>query len=117
MGFPSFSGLQDEEAADFCDEFELACLIAKKNEEGKLKVFPFSLKAGAKAWYNGISNKHIKEDWKLLKQSFLDQYNPKESIDDLLSPTVAATKRASKLFILRGRISSFANPLGAGSRR
>ena len=79
MGFPSFSGLQDEEAANFCDDFELACIIARQNEEGMIKMFPFALNAGAKAWYNGIS-KPIKENWELLKQRFLDQYDPKDQL-------------------------------------
>ena len=83
MAFPSFCGLPEEMAEDFCDDFELECIIAKQNEEGKLKMFPFALKAESRAWYNGIS-KHIKEDWNLLRQKFFEQYNPKESIQDLL---------------------------------
>ena len=81
--FPSFPGSNEEDAEDFCDTFELACLLAKYNDGMILKAIPFVMKGEAKAWYNNIG-KPIKEDWNLLKESFLERYAPKESVQDLL---------------------------------
>ena len=41
------------------------------------------MRGEARAWYKSIS-KLIKEDWSLLKKSFLERYVPKESVQDLL---------------------------------
>ena len=41
------------------------------------------MRGEARAWYNSVS-KLIKEDWSLLKKSFLERYVPKESVQDLL---------------------------------
>ena len=41
------------------------------------------MRGEARAWYNSIS-KLVKEDWSLLKKSFLERYVPKESMQDLL---------------------------------
>ena len=82
-GFPFFYGLNEEDAEDLCDNFELACLLANYNDDMMLRAFPLVMKGEAKAWYNGIC-KFIKEDWDILKKSFLDRYAPKESIQDLL---------------------------------
>ena len=82
--FPSFHGEEGEDASDFLDKFELACLmLGQDNERAKLRIFSQCLKTGAKNWYNSIS-KPIKEDWGFLVQSFPDRYLPKESIEDLL---------------------------------
>ena len=81
--FPSFHGLNEEDAEDFCNNFELACLLAKYNDSVMLKAFPLVIKGEAKAWYNNIS-KPIKEDWSRLKESFLERYVPKETVQELL---------------------------------
>ena len=81
--FPSFHGLNEEDAEDFCDTFELACLMAKYSDGMMLKIFPLVMRGEARAWYNSIS-KLIKEDWSLLKKSLLERYVPKESVQDLL---------------------------------
>ena len=80
---PSFHGLNEEDAEDFCNNFELACLLANYSDGMMLKAFPLVIKGEAKVWYNNIS-KPIKEDWSLLKESFLARYAPKESVQDLL---------------------------------
>ena len=79
----SFHRLNEEDAEDFCNTFELACLMAKYNDGMMLRVFPLVMRGEARAWYNNIS-KLIKEDWSLLKKSFLERYVPKESMQDLL---------------------------------
>ena len=78
-----FHGLNEEDAEDFCNNFELACLLAKYNDSMMLKAFPLVIKGEAKVWYNNIS-KPIKEDWSRLKESFLERYVPKESVQELL---------------------------------
>ena len=42
--FPSFHGLNEEDAGDFCNNFELACLLAKYNDSVILKAFPLVIK-------------------------------------------------------------------------
>lgn len=83
--FPSFHGYDGciEGAEDFCDNFELACLLANYSTGKMLKAFPLVMKGEAKAWYKNI-NKPIKEDWSLLRESFLESYESKESVQDLL---------------------------------
>ena len=65
--YPSFQGASEENAEDFCDTFELACLLANYSHELMLTAFPLVMKGEARAWYNNIS-KLIKEDWSLLKK-------------------------------------------------
>ena len=80
--FPSFHGLNEEDAEDFCDTFELACLMANYSDELMLTAFPLVMKGEARAWYCSIS-KLIKEDWSLLKKSFLERYAPRDLVQDL----------------------------------
>ena len=80
---PSFHGLDGEDATDFCDTFELACLLANYSNEMMLKAFRLVMKEEARTWYDNI-NKLIKEDWSLLKKSFLERYAPNNSMQDLL---------------------------------
>ena len=61
---PYFHGLNEEDAEDFCNTFELACLMAKYSDGMMLKIFPLVMRGEARACYNSIS-KLIKEDWSL----------------------------------------------------
>ena len=83
FSFPSFHGTNGKSAEDFCDTFELACLLANYSNEMMLTAFRLAMKGEARTWYDNIS-KLIKEDWSLLKKSFLERYAPRESVQDLL---------------------------------
>ena len=66
FSFPSFHGTTGEDAGNFCDRFELRCVMASYDNSVRLQAFPLVMRGEAKAWYHGIS-KPIKEDWEFLK--------------------------------------------------
>lgn len=80
--FPSFHGLMGEGAEDFCDNFELACLLANYSTGMMLKAFPLVMKGEAEWWYNNLDSVN-KSNWSMLKKMFLDQYHPRESVQEL----------------------------------
>ena len=80
MDFPLFSGLPDECASNFCDEFELACIVTKRNRE---ETFAFVLKSRAKKWYYELP-KAIRSNWDLLKKTFIEEFQPKVTTQELV---------------------------------
>ena len=84
MAFPLFHGLQGEDALEFCDAFELTCLLP--NEAGydmMLQIVPLVLKGEARWQYNNLDRVN-KSNWSTLKKMFLDQYQSRESAQELL---------------------------------
>ena len=68
--YPNFHGLKEEGASDFCDKFELTCILANQSDEQKCKMFPYLLKETARRWFHGL-DEETKWDWLRLKMPFL----------------------------------------------
>ena len=77
--YPKFHGLEGECATNFCDEFELTCLLASQGDEQKRKMFPYLLRAAARQWIHGV-NEESRWDWLRLRDAFLNKFNQKEDV-------------------------------------
>ena len=60
--YPKFHGLKGKCATNFCDEFELTCLLANQDDEQKCKMFPYLLRATARRWLHGV-DEETRWDW------------------------------------------------------
>ena len=81
--YPKFHGLEGECATNFCDEFELTCLLANQDDEQKCKMFPYLLRAAARQWLHGM-DEETRWAWLRLKDAFLDEFDQKEDVQQLL---------------------------------
>ncbi|MCO5548816.1 hypothetical protein L7F22_002278 [Adiantum nelumboides] len=55
MSFPTFNGAAGEDAQEFLDNLEIACLVIGRDDDAtRLRVFPLLMKAEAKAWFNTL---------------------------------------------------------------
>ncbi|MCO5599590.1 hypothetical protein L7F22_053696 [Adiantum nelumboides] len=74
MSFPTFDGAADEDAQEYLDYLEIACLVTGRDDDAtRLCVFPRLMKAEAKAWFNTLLPAN-RGDWAGLKVLFLAKF-------------------------------------------
>ena len=61
----------------------LSCILANQSDEQKCKMFPYLLKATARRWFHGLHGE-TKWDWLRLKDAFLDKFDQKADVQQLL---------------------------------
>ena len=78
-----FSGTPNEDAASHLNTFVELCDMHKKkyvdNDVVKLKLFPFSLRDRAKAWFSSLPRNSI-GSWDKCKDAFITKYFPPTKI-------------------------------------
>ena len=81
-----FSGLPSEDAATHLNSLVDLCDMQKKkdvdNDIVKLKLFPFSLRDCAKAWFSSLPKNSI-DSWNKCKDAFISKYFPPTKIISL----------------------------------
>ncbi|MCO5550774.1 hypothetical protein L7F22_004265 [Adiantum nelumboides] len=74
MSFPTFNGAAGEDAQEFLDNLEIACLVTGRDDDAtRLRVFPLLMKAKAKAWFNTLLPAN-RGDWAGLRVLFLAKF-------------------------------------------
>ncbi|MCO5587660.1 hypothetical protein L7F22_041611 [Adiantum nelumboides] len=74
MSFPTFNGAAGEDAQEFLDNLEIACLVIGNDDDAtRLRVFPLLMKAKAKTWFNTLLPAN-KGDWAGLRVLFLAKF-------------------------------------------
>ncbi|MCO5587387.1 hypothetical protein L7F22_041336 [Adiantum nelumboides] len=74
MSFPTFNGAAGEDAQEFLDNLEIACLVTGRDDDAtRLHVFPLLMKAEAKAWFNTLLPAN-RGDWAGLRVLFLAKF-------------------------------------------
>ena len=80
------AGLPSEDAATHLNSFVDLCDMQKKkyvdNDIVKLKIFPFSLRYRAKAWFSSLPKNSI-DSWNKCKDAFISKYIPPAKIISL----------------------------------
>ncbi|MCO5557441.1 hypothetical protein L7F22_011005 [Adiantum nelumboides] len=72
--FPVFTGKQGEDAADFLDNFEIACVVSGRDDDAsRERIFPLLMKMEARSWYNALPQA-IKGEWPLLRARFEQRF-------------------------------------------
>src|SRR3954469_6590506 len=82
-----FSGVGDDATLHLNNFVELCDMQKYKEVEGdivKLKLFPFSLREGAKIWFQSLPRNSI-DSWGKCKDAFIGKYNPPAKIIQLRS--------------------------------
>ncbi|MCO5607573.1 hypothetical protein L7F22_061770 [Adiantum nelumboides] len=74
MPFPTFNGAAGEDAQEFLDNLEIACLVTGRDDDAtRLRVFPLLMKAEAKVWFNTLLPAN-RGDWAGLRVLFLAKF-------------------------------------------
>ncbi|MCO5603880.1 hypothetical protein L7F22_058034 [Adiantum nelumboides] len=74
MSFSTFNGAAGEDAQEFLDNLEIACLVTGRDDDAtRLRVFPLLMKAEAKAWFNTLLPAN-RGDWAELRVLFLAKF-------------------------------------------
>ncbi|MCO5561280.1 hypothetical protein L7F22_014901 [Adiantum nelumboides] len=74
MSFPTFNGAAGEDAQEFLDNLEIACLVIGRDDDAtRLRVFPLLMKAEAKACFNTLLPAN-RGDWAGLRVLFLAKF-------------------------------------------
>ncbi|MCO5563279.1 hypothetical protein L7F22_016917 [Adiantum nelumboides] len=75
MSFSTFNGAAGEDAQEFLDNLEIACLVIGRDavDATRLHVFPLLMKAEAKAWFNTLLLAN-RGDWARLRVLFLAKF-------------------------------------------
>ncbi|MCO5598269.1 hypothetical protein L7F22_052361 [Adiantum nelumboides] len=74
MSFPTFNGATGEDAQEFLDNLEIACLVIGRDDDAtRLRVFPLLMKAEAKVWFNTLLPTN-RGDWARLRVLFLAKF-------------------------------------------
>ncbi|MCO5599143.1 hypothetical protein L7F22_053243 [Adiantum nelumboides] len=72
--FPVFTGKQGEDAADFLDNLEIACVVSGRDDDTlRERIFPLLMKMEARSWYNALPQA-IKGEWPLLQARFEQRF-------------------------------------------
>src|SRR4051812_35685329 len=82
-----FSGVGDDADLNLNNFVELCDMQKYKEVEGdivKLKLFPFSLREGAKIWFQSLPRNSI-DSWDKCQDAFIDKYYPPAKIIQLRS--------------------------------
>ncbi|MCO5592137.1 hypothetical protein L7F22_046133 [Adiantum nelumboides] len=75
MSFPTFNKATGEDAQEFLDNLEIACLVTGHDDDAtRLQVFPLLMKADAKAWFNTLLSAN-RGDWAGLRVLFLAKFD------------------------------------------
>ncbi|MCO5597327.1 hypothetical protein L7F22_051403 [Adiantum nelumboides] len=74
MSFPTFNGAAGEDAQEFLDNLEIACLVTGRDDDAtRLRVFSLLMKAEAKVWFNTLLPAN-RGDWTGLRVLFLAKF-------------------------------------------
>ncbi|MCO5550381.1 hypothetical protein L7F22_003865 [Adiantum nelumboides] len=74
MSFPTLNGATGEDAQEFLDNLEIACLVTGRDDDAtRLRVFPLLMKAEAKVWFNTLLPAN-RGDWAGLRVLFLAKF-------------------------------------------
>ncbi|MCO5612756.1 hypothetical protein L7F22_067026 [Adiantum nelumboides] len=74
VSFPTFNGVAGEDAQEFLDNLEIACLVTGRDDDAtRLRVFQLLMKAEAKVWFNTLLLAN-RGDWAGLRVLFLAKF-------------------------------------------
>ncbi|MCO5606643.1 hypothetical protein L7F22_060831 [Adiantum nelumboides] len=74
MSFPTFNGAAGEDAQEFLDNLEIACLVTGRDDDAtRLRVFPLLMKAEEKVWFNTLLPAN-RGNWAELRVLFLAKF-------------------------------------------
>ncbi|MCO5609909.1 hypothetical protein L7F22_064144 [Adiantum nelumboides] len=74
MSFSTFNGAAGEDAQEFLDNLEIACLVTGRDDDAtRSRVLPLLMKAEAKAWFNTLLPAN-RGDWAGLRVLFLAKF-------------------------------------------
>ncbi|MCO5588639.1 hypothetical protein L7F22_042596 [Adiantum nelumboides] len=83
MAFPTFHGRSDEDATDFMDNFEVACVVFGRDDDvSRLRLFPLLLKAEGRTWFNTLLSA-VRADWGCLRMAFMQRFGAREASENL----------------------------------
>ncbi|MCO5603611.1 hypothetical protein L7F22_057762 [Adiantum nelumboides] len=79
MAFPTFHGRSDEDATDFMDNLEVACVVFGRDDDvSRLRLFSLLLKAEARTWFNTLLPVD-RADWGGLRMAFMQRFGARET--------------------------------------
>ncbi|MCO5549876.1 hypothetical protein L7F22_003350 [Adiantum nelumboides] len=95
MSFPTFNGGAGEDAQEFLDNLEIACLVTGQDDDvTRLRVFPLLMKAEAKAWFNTLLPAN-RGDWAGLRVLFLAKFGGGGETSEILWGKVCELRQGS----------------------
>ncbi|MCO5591417.1 hypothetical protein L7F22_045400 [Adiantum nelumboides] len=83
MPFPTFHGRSDDNAIDFMENLEVACVVFGRDDDvSSLRLFPLLLKAEARTWCNTLLPT-VRADWGGLRMAFMQRFEAWETSEKL----------------------------------
>ncbi|MCO5563990.1 hypothetical protein L7F22_017645 [Adiantum nelumboides] len=83
MAFPTFHGRSDEDAMDFINNLDVACVVSgRDNDVSSLHLFPLLLKVEARTWFNTLLPT-VRADWGGLRIAFMQRFGARETSEKL----------------------------------